>query len=252
MSWWTQLYDAHLGAWMLHRATPEAGERTTRFLAAQGLLGPGARVFDQGCGPGRLLAPLHRAGARVEGVDLVADYIETARRTAGALGQDPEGFRVGDITEATSRSPADLVISWWTCLGYAEDDATNALPLARAYESLRPGGVYAIDTMHTPGVLRGFLPETRSETPTPEGPLRLHRVSRLDVEHGVLHKRWTWTLPDGRSKQADSRVRLYMPHEWRRMLEAAGFGELQAFGDLDGSALKPDSRRLILVARRPC
>ncbi len=251
MSWWTDLYDDDLAAWMLHRATPEEGERTARFLQHRGVLPPGARVFDQGCGPGRLIAPLRQVGAIVEGIDLVPSYIEQARSRAVAVGLDPAGFRVGDIACDTSQEPVDLVISWWTCLGYADDDAANALPLARALESLCPGGAYAIDTLHTPGVLRGFLPETRSETPTPDGPLRLHRLSRLDVENGVLHKRWTWTLPGGRTREIHTRLRLYMPHEWRRMLEAAGFADVRAFGDLDAQPLGPDSPRLILLARRP-
>jgi len=251
MSWWTDLYDDNLAAWMLHRAPPEEGARTVAFLRQLGLLHPGSRVFDQGCGPGRLIAPLCQAGAVVSGIDLMPAYIESARQKAVLAGQRPAGFQVGDITQVASPSPVDLVLSWWTCLGYADDDATNALPLARAFDSLRPGGAYAIDTLHTPGVLRAFVPVSDTETPTPDGPVHLRRTSRLDVDRGVLHKAWAFVLPDGRQRTVHSKVRLYMPHEWRRMLEAAGFVDITAYGDLAASPLQPDSPRLILVARRP-
>jgi len=251
MSWWTDLYDDHLAAWMMHRATPEEGEQTARFFQTLGLLKQGTQVFDQGCGPGRLIAPLSAAGGRIEGIDLMPRYIESARERARAAGQDPSGFRVGDITNATSRSPVDVVLTWWTCLGYAPDDATNARPLARAFESLRPGGTYAIDTMNTPGVLRHFLPETTSVTPTNDGPLHLHRRSEVDLDTGTLHKHWTWTAPGGASRTIHTQVRLYMPHEWRRMLADTGFVDIACYGDLHAAPLRPDSPRLILVARRP-
>ena len=107
------------------------------------------------------------------------------------------------------------------------------------------------DTLHTPGVLRRFLPETRSEVPSPEGTVHLHRHSRLDVERGVLHKRWHWTFPDGRKREVHTRLRLYMPHEWARMLAEAGFEAIRCVGDLNGTPLGPDSPRLLLMARRP-
>mgnify|MGYP000477342185 CR=1 FL=1 len=251
MSWWTELYDDALAQWMQHHAPEDAGPRTVRFLQAKAGLVPGTRVLDQGCGTGRLVPHLAAAGARVQGLDLMPGYIARARERAAAAGLDPDGFRVGDIGEATSRGPVDLVISWWTCLGYAPDDATNARPLRRAFESLVPGGTYAIDTLHTPGVLRGFVPETRSETPMDGGVAHLHRSSRLDVTGGVLHKRWHWTLPDGREREVHTQLRLYMPHEWIGMLRTAGFAEITAYGNLDGAPLGPDSPRLLLVARRP-
>lgn len=251
MSWWTELYDDTLAAWMRQRSPPGEEQRTVAFLRQVGVLMPGARVFDQGCGPGRLIPQLVAAGARVGGVDLMPGYIETARETAVTAGLEPADFAVGDITVATCPWPADLVLSWWTCLGYAPDDATNALPLARAFASLRPGGAYAIDTMNTPGVLRAFVPVSETVTPTPAGPIHLRRTSRLDVDRGVLHKAWAFGLPDGRTRTVNSEVRLYMPHTWRRMLESAGFVDIVAYGDLDGSPLSADSPRLILVARRP-
>lgn len=251
MSWWTELYDDRLSEWMLHNSPAGAAERTRHFLQTEAGFRAGTRVLDQGCGPGRLVAELARAGAKLQGIDLIPSYVESARKRAAAEGLDPSGFRVGDIGALTSDCPVDLVFSWWTCLGYAPDDETNALPLQRAFESLIPGGFYAIDTLHTPGVLRGFVPVMTSQTPMADGVAHLTRTSRLDVEAGVLHKHWHWRFATGEERHVHSQLRLYMPHEWTRMLCDAGFERPRCFGALDSSPLGPDSPRLLLVARKP-
>src|SRR3712207_3586693 len=45
-------------------------------------LTPGTRVLDVACGSGNLSLPAARAGARVTGVDIAPNLIETARRRA--------------------------------------------------------------------------------------------------------------------------------------------------------------------------
>jgi hypothetical protein len=78
--------------------------------------------------------------------------------------------------------------------------------------------------------------------------IRLVRRSALDVDAGLLHKRWSYALPDGRTVERDSTVRLHTPWELRAMLIAAGFTEVSLVGGIDGSPLTVESPRCIAVA----
>ncbi|MBL8615648.1 MAG: class I SAM-dependent methyltransferase [Deltaproteobacteria bacterium] len=249
--WWALLYDELLAELMFDGADPGEAAQTLALLRREGLLSLGARVFDQGCGNGRLALALLAEGAVVEGVDLIPAYIAAAQQRAevAALASSAR-FWVGDIAEALPSAPCDLAMSWWTCLGYAPTDAENLRPLQRAFEALRPGGTYAIDTMNVAQVLRAFLPQVERRLARPEGELRLLRDSWIDLPAGVLHKRWRWSLPDGSARERLSAVRLYLPHEWARLLRRAGFDSLRFVGDLSGGPLTEDSSRCIIFAQR--
>lgn len=250
--WWALLYDELLAELMFDGADPAEAAETVALLRRAAVLWPGARVFDQGCGNGRLALPLLAEGAVVEGVDLIPAYTAAAAQRAQAAGlASGARFWAGDIAEALPSAPCDLALSWWTCLGYAPTDAENLRPLQRAFEALRPGGTYAIDTMNAAQVLRAFLPSVERRQARPEGELRLVRESWIDLPAGVLHKRWRWALPEGATRERDSAVRLYLPHEWARLLGEAGFVDLRFFGDLSGGPLTEDSPRCIIFARRP-
>jgi SAM-dependent methyltransferase len=250
--WWLLLYDELLAAMLLDGADPAEARDTLALLRREGRLEAGVRVFDQGCGNGRLSLPLLDEGAVVEGIDIIPRYIAEAEARAAAAGHaDRARFTVGDIGAVGPSAPCDLALSWWTCLGYAPTDAENLQPLVQAFAALRPGGVYAIDTMNVAQVLRAFAPRVERRRAYAGGELVLVRESWLDLSAGVLHKRWQWTTPEGDTRARDSAVRLYLPHEWARLLRAAGFVDLRFFGDLHGGPLTEDSPRLIIFARRP-
>jgi len=68
-------------------------------------LEPGTRVLDVACGSGNLSLPAARAGARVRGLDIAPNLLETARRRAQSEGLkidfdegDAEGLPYGDAS----------------------------------------------------------------------------------------------------------------------------------------------------------
>ncbi len=248
--WWTALYDDLLADLFLDGADPAEAGRTADDLVTLLGLSPGDRVFDQGCGTGRLSKPLLARGMRVVGVDLAPHYIARSQAACADFG-DLAHFEVGDIGEFVPKTLCNAAISWWTCLGYAPTDAQNVRPLRRAWEALLPGGVYAVDFMNVAQVLRDFAPSVVRTQTTAEGLVTLERRSQVDLVQGVLHKQWIWTLPDGRVHSRPSAVRLYMPHELGRLLHEAEFVDLRFFGDSRGTPLTADSERCIVLARRP-
>lgn len=247
--WWQILYDDWLAEVFFASSSNEDIEATLDYLVAKLRLSPGDRVLDQCCGTGRLAVPLAARGFEVLGVDQAAGYIARGRRAASARGVTVD-LCAADAAEHRPEAPVAGVFNWWTSFGYAARDDENLRMLRAAFEALRPGGGFLLDTMHAPSVLRGFLPEVREVVEAPQGPVELVRHSRVEWSTGTLVKRWAYTLPDGRAVERHSRVRLYMPHELGALLSAAGFEAIGFDGAIDGRPLALDSPRCIVHARR--
>ncbi len=248
--WWEPFYDEYLEKVLLESTSVEEIDETLDFIEAKLELAPGAAVFDQCCGTGRLSIPLARRGFEVFGVDQARRYIESAREKADSEELAAE-FVTADAFEYRPEEPVEGAINWWTSFGYAAEHEQNAEMVRRAYEALRPGGVFALDFLNLPGVIRSFSRDVVTRCPFGEGELLLHRESRLNLTEGVLEKTWRYVLPDGRRVSHETRVGMYMPHQLLELLRAVGFVELALFGGVDRSDLTMDSPRCIAVGRRP-
>lgn len=121
----------------------------------------------------------------------------------------------------------------------------------RAFEALAPGGRFAIDTPNVPGLYAAFRPSDITRRATPGGDLVMLRESRLDLARGLLHKRWTFVLPDGRRLERPSTIKLYSPDRLAALLASVGFEDLRVFGGVDGQPITLDSPRCIIIGRRP-
>jgi SAM-dependent methyltransferase len=249
--WLAGFYDDLLADVLLVREPAEL-EGTLSFLQGALELAPGARLFDQCCGIGSLALPLARRGFEIWGVDQCAPYIERGRREAEAQGLASRcHLEAADACSYVPSAPCDGAINWWTSLGHVGRDEGDRAMLRRAFEALRPGGRFALDSMNVPGVLRGFQPRVVTERATPAGSVTLVRESEIDLRASVMHKRWVYHLGDGPPVVKTSRLRLYYPHELAAMLEGAGFVELRLLGGESGEALALDSPRCVALATRP-
>lgn len=123
------------------------------WLVAETGVGPGARVFDFGCGRGLMLKHLSLFGAEVHGLDLDLARIQYAREV---LGLDHALDSVADYEALPARS-FDLVMSSHTLEHVTGMDGH----VRRLCDLVRPGGHLAI------AVPNGELTELRK----PEGPL---------------------------------------------------------------------------------
>jgi SAM-dependent methyltransferase len=250
-NWWAPLYDDLLATMLLEPQEEAELDMTARFLTNVLEIRPGMRLFDQCSGLGQLAVTLAAAGNEVIGVDQAAAYVERASALARERGV-PARFEVGDAFERVIDPPCDGAYNWWTSYGYASTDAENGRMIERAFESLRPGARFALDVPNVPGLLRGFLPSVVTRRKTPGGiETVLVRESTIDLPRGVLCKRWTYLLPDGRRVEHPSEVRLYMPHELVATFERAGFEDVALHGSVRGEPIALDSPRCIVVGRRP-
>ena len=110
----------------------------------RGRVAPGTRIVDAGCGSGRNLVYLLRAGFEVFAADADAQAIAGVRRLAATLAPSipPENFRVESV-EAMSfpDACAGLVISS-AVLHFARDDDQFLAMLHGTWRVLEPGGLF--------------------------------------------------------------------------------------------------------------
>lgn len=249
-NWWSALYDDVLADVLLERADPEETARTLDFLTEVLELRTGDVVFDQCAGIGSLGVPLAQRGFRVIGVEQAPHYAARANEAAHALGAVCHVV-TGDAFEFVPEARCRGAFNWWTSFGYEAKDAANRRMLERAFDALDRGARFALDTMNAPGILRGFREHVELMRHTPQGEILLVRKSRLDLRTAMLHKVWSFELPDGRLVERPSTVRLYAPHELLRLFTEAGFTEVRFFGGITAEPLGMDSPRCICVGQKP-
>jgi SAM-dependent methyltransferase len=248
-AWWSALYDDWLAEQLLVREPGEV-DATVAFLVDRLGIRRGSRVFDQCCGIGSVALALAAWGADVVGVDQARGYVERAAREARERGHRAE-FVAADACRFVPSRAVDAAFNWWTSFGYFDDDDDNRAMLARAFDSLAPGGRFALDTMNAPGLLRAFQRDVVVRRQTPRGEVVLLRESAMDLEGGRISKRWTYFLEGVEKVRHESSVRLYMPDAVVAMLRSVGFADVELHGGIAGERLTIDSARLIALARRP-
>jgi SAM-dependent methyltransferase len=251
-AWWSTFFDdayADFGLVTSGDAGRAARDALLDRLTARLHVAPGDTIFDQCCGIGRLALPLAERGFRVIGVDLAPTYAARAQLEADRRSLPCE-FHTGDAFEFRATRPCDAALNWFTSFGYDDDDRRNARMLARAFESLRPGGWFALDLINVPRVIRDFRAAAVSRHATPGGELILIQEPRINWRRGMIEATWTFVHPDGRREQHLIENRVFMPHELIRLLADAGFVDVEACG-ADGEPFDVTSKRLVMYGRKP-
>lgn len=136
----------------------------------RGRIVPGMRVLDAGCGWGRNLLYLLRAGYDVYGIDDNGEAIAAVRHMAAELAPHLSGdrFRAESLERSTFPDGfADVVVSS-AVLHFARDDERFAAMLRGSWRLLKPGGLFfcrlassigIADRVHPRGGRRFLLPD---------------------------------------------------------------------------------------------
>lgn len=107
-------------------------------------IAPGDRVCDAGCGFGRNLTYLLRAGFDVYGVDADPDAIREMRALAARLAPQlpPDNFRVAPLERTTFPDAFAHVVISSAVLHFAQDDGQFDAMLEGSWRLLAPGGLF--------------------------------------------------------------------------------------------------------------
>lgn len=201
-------------------------------------------ILDLCCGPGRFSVPLARMGFSVTGVDSTAFLLDIARNRASV--EEVEIELVHEDMRVFCRPGAyDLALSMFTSFGYFKEHSDNMKVLVNLNESLRQDGKLVIEIMGKETLASIFHPVTDEETD--EGLLLIQR-HRIDDGWNRIGNDWLLIENEkilGRWKFSHW---IYSATELKRMLEEAGFSNVDIYGNLEGGPYNSESGRLIAVA----
>jgi SAM-dependent methyltransferase len=236
---WFEPVADHLGAAYLRYSFTKGTEQEVGFLMGALGLGPGARLLDVGCGPGRHAHAFARRGVEVVGVDISQRFVDLA--TADA----PPGatFRRADARALDVDAEFDAAVS--LCQGAfglaggpgAPLDGDGAVldGIARA---LKPGGTAAVSAFSAYFQVR-WLEDTDT----------------FDAEAGVNHERTDVKDESGADAPADLWTTCFTPRELRLLAARAGLVPRHVWSVTPGAyAADPptvESHEFLLVADRP-
>jgi SAM-dependent methyltransferase len=225
----------------------------------------GGPVLELGCGTGRILLELARAGLRVTGLDLSARMLAKCRAKLDAEPPDV-------------RARAELVHDDMTAFNLAEQFRTVIIPfrpfqhlleveqqlacLRAVARHLAPGGKLILDFFQT-DARRMHDPEFFKERPagpeTVAADGRRLRVSERTVAFHRAEQRndvemyYNVTHPDGRTERHvfAFTIRYFFRYEVEHLLARCGFRVVALYGDAARSPLRDDSPDMIFVTEKP-
>ncbi|HLF78823.1 MAG TPA: class I SAM-dependent methyltransferase [Dehalococcoidia bacterium] len=235
-----EIYDFYL--------TSERTAQELAFIQKTLALQPGQRLLDLCSGHGRHAIPLAQTGLKVAGIDQSLEYLKMA--TASARDQKVNVANLhGDMRYLPFGPCFDAAINVFSSFGYLENEAEDAMVLRSVAKVLKPGGPFLIDLISREWVLRNYVESDWHEGS--DGTLYLERRG-FDFVESREHVTFLAIAPDGSRREIPGHhIRLYTLRELVGMLDAAGLRFEQAYGGFDGQPYSVDTRRMIVLARKP-
>lgn len=228
----------------------------------------GQPALDLGCGTGRLLIPLLRAGLEVDGCDYSQDMLDQCAARAKQEGLSttlyPQSMHELDLPRRYRTIYACGVIG----LGGKQELAQQAM--RRCYDHLRPGGALIFDyspRWNDPPAWLNRLPDSRHALPQewPESGRRQTLSDGTDLE---ITTRTIYMDPLENVATRQVRARLwkgdlllkeeihtqvvgdYSKNELLLMLEKAGFQDTEVKGDYCDEPATADDEVILFIARK--
>ena len=240
---WDELFDEiYLTTYAVNlRERDSAGEAAAAARLA-GVEAP-AEILDAPGGFGRHSIPLAELGFRVTSVDRSSVQQDEGRRRAGDA--DWPRFVQGDVRDLPLEDASfDAVLCLFSSIGYRGEDGDRRA-FGEYLRVLRPGGSLIIETLHRDRLMAIF--QERSWDPL-DGDALLLEQRRFDPVAGTVTADHT-LVSGGERRGVTYTIRCYTATELVRLLEGAGFGEIECFGDYEGGELSRDTR-LVVRARK--
>lgn len=220
-------------------------------------------VLELGCGTGRVLLPVARAGVEITGLDLSSYMLEKCREK---LAEEPVEVRErvtliqGSMTDFDLDDEFAAVIIPFRTLQHLIEVKDQIDCLRRICAHLEPGGRLAFDVFqpNMRKIIEGADEEEREDMPElklPRGRTlrRCNRVTATHLADQVREVEIIYYVTD--KKGQEQRLvqpfpfRYFFRYELEHLLKRCGFKDVQTFGDFDRSPLTDDSQEMVFVAK---
>jgi len=224
----------------------------------------GGPVLELGCGTGRILLPIARAGVPVTGIDLTREMLDILKQK---LANEPPQVRqrvtllLGDMQTFNLDRRFPLITTPFRSFQHLLRLEDQLACLERVRRHLAPGGRFILDLFH-PDREAWCGPDTDAEiedvppVTLPDGNTlsRTTRVAAVDRPRQILDLEMRYYLTDrsGRTRtylQA-FKWRCFFRYEVEHLLARCGFRIVALYGNYDRSPLSNDSPELIFIAEK--
>ena len=244
-SWWQEFFSGGALEFVASARNEEQTREEAGFVQEAMGLPVGSRVLDVPCGGGRVALELAASGYDVTGVDVSQSLLDVAKAKTDARGLAIRWQR-GDMRDLPWVEEFDGAVCFWSSFGYF-DEQGNADFLKAVARALKPGAPFVMDTP----LLETRVPEIATEPRVwwRVGSLLALEERRFDYETSRVESDWTF-IREGRRETKRLSVRLYTYRELTLLLEEAGFGDCQAYGDIDLEPFGSSSVWLYMVTRK--
>ena len=215
-------------------------------------------VLEIGCGTGRILLPIARAGCEITGVDSSPAMLERAR---ARLEREPEDLQSrvtlhqGDARDVDLGGKFPLVIAPFRVMQHMTTEADQLAFLANVARHLEPGGRFIFDVFN-PSFDRLVGVDGAEREDTPEHRLADGRTLRRSYR--IVRVRWLDQVSeseliyyvDGKRYVQAFEMRWYLAAELRHLLARAGFRVREMYGDFGRGPVVDGCPELVVVAER--
>lgn len=221
-------------------------------------------ILELGCGTGRLLIPIARAGHRIVGLDLADAMLERCR---AKLAREPQAVQDrativrADITKFSLPDRFDLAIAPFRCFQHLIRVGDQIECLKTVARHLKRSGTLVLDLFQVQAA-RMHDPIFLNESVEFEGlQLADGRTLGRSFRTAAFHRSEQYndveliyyvTHPDGRSERLvhEFPFRYFFRYEIEHLLERCGFRAHDVFGNYDRSPLTDESPEMIFVAEK--
>jgi SAM-dependent methyltransferase len=233
-----------------------------RTIAADADDGP---LLEIGCGTGRVLLDLARAGYAATGLDLSATMVERARAKLSAAApevRDRVQLVVGDMTSFDLGRRFSTIISPFGGFQHLRSVDEQLACLARCRAHLRPRGTLVLDLFNPAPVPTDFLQGEPVDAEEPATVVEWTDGRRIRSWITVVGYRPAEQVnecelvceiveADGSSRRITDAfpLRYLFRYELEHLLVRAGFELVDLYGDYDRSPFADESPGMIAVAR---
>jgi SAM-dependent methyltransferase len=233
----------------VYRDRTDAAFYLARALEAHG------PILEIGCGTGRILTPIARAGVDITGLDASPAMLEVCRARLRAEGQLAE-IAQGDMCNFDLARKFSLIAIPFRPFQHLLDPADQIACLASVRRHLAPDGRFIFDVFdpRMDLIVSGYneeVVEFKFTGPAGQPMQRSVRRLRHDRVGQVQHMELIFTdLASGARQAMPLVMRYFFRYELEHLLARCGFEVLEVLGDFDGSPVGEIAKELIFVCRK--